>query len=384
MLSEHPQVATRPATGEVRSDASTGTRADASLPGAKLWRPKRVLVTPAALGFAHARAILARAASYGADIVELKANRLTGIGSTDPRRAYAGAKSTLAVVVAPRSKRRLHPIPPSADWRFDLAEGCPAHCQYCYLAGSLSGPPVTRVYANLEDILHGLSGYLGRGQITSASAARAGEGTTFEASCYTDPLGIEHLTGSLAKTISHFGAWQALVQLRFTTKYDGVEPLLGLKHNRRTRIRFSVNAAPAAQFEGGTAAVPARLQAMRRAALAGFPVGLTIAPIMAVPGWREAYNQLLREAGSALEGVPGLDLSVELITHRFTPGSKRVLNEWYKGSSLDMNEATRTKKPTKFGSLKYVYPAELMRELRTFFESSVQVHLPGARILYWT
>ena len=49
-----------------------------------------------------------------------------------------------------------------------------------------------------------------------------------------------------------------------------------------------------------------------------------------------------------------------------------------------MNEATRTKKLTKFGSLKYVYPAELMRELRTFFESSVQVHLPGARILYWT
>ena len=48
------------------------------------------------------------------------------------------------------------------------------------------------------------------------------------------------------------------------------------------------------------------------------------------------------------------------------------------------NEATRTKKLTKFGSLKYVYPAELMRELRTFFESSVQVHLPSARILYWT
>jgi hypothetical protein len=37
------------------------------------------------------------------------------------------AKSTLAIVISPPSKRKLQPIPPSADWRFDLAEGCPAH-----------------------------------------------------------------------------------------------------------------------------------------------------------------------------------------------------------------------------------------------------------------
>ena len=52
--------------------------------------------------------------------------------------------------VAPPTKLRLQPIPPSADWRFDLAEGCPAHCQYCYLAGSLQGPPVTRAYASAK------------------------------------------------------------------------------------------------------------------------------------------------------------------------------------------------------------------------------------------
>ena len=108
----------------------------------------------------------------------------------------------------------------------DLAEGCPAHCQYCYLAGSLSGPPVTRVYADLDDILGGLSAYQGRGTITSRREARRDEGTTFEASCYTDPLGIEHLTGSLSAAIRHFGAWSAPVSLRFTTKFAAVEPLL--------------------------------------------------------------------------------------------------------------------------------------------------------------
>jgi spore photoproduct lyase len=129
----------------------------------------------------------------------LSSDRLLLPKIDDPRAAYRAAKATLAIVVASESKRRLQPIPPSADWRFDLAEGCHAHCQYCYLAGSLSGPPITRVYANIDEILEGLPAYLGRGTVTSRSATRADEGTTFEASCYADPLGIEHLTGSLAQ-----------------------------------------------------------------------------------------------------------------------------------------------------------------------------------------
>ncbi|MBW3618490.1 MAG: hypothetical protein KY446_12250 [Proteobacteria bacterium] len=73
---------------------------------------------------------------------------------------------------------------------------------------------------------------------------------------------------------------------------------------------------------------------------------------------------------------------MELITHRFTPGSKEVLTDWYPGSSLEMDESVRAR-TTKFGSLKYVYPAETMRELRSWFER-VDGRLPGARVLYWT
>jgi spore photoproduct lyase len=316
--------------------------------------------------------------------VELKSNRLTGLTGESARQTYVHAKTALAVVVAPPSKRRLQPIPPSADWRVDLAEGCPAHCQYCYLASSLSGPPITRVYANLPEILGSLSDYVGKGGVTSVSEQRAHEGTTFEASCYTDPLGIEHLTSSLAETIAHFGTWQAPVQLRFTTKYDAVQPLLNLSHQRHTRIRFSVNAQPMVRFEGGTAPVAARLRAMRQVALAGYRVGLTLAPIMPVQGWRDAYSALLREVGQQLADIPDLDVTVELITHRFTPGSKSVLNDWYPGSDLEMNEATRARKTTKFNSVKYVYMPAVMREMRALFDKAVSERLTVARILYWT
>ena len=63
-------------------------------------------------------------------------------------------------MTASPSRRRLQPVPPSADWRFDLAEGCPAHCSYCYLAASPAEPPIVP----------------------------ASEGTTFENTRYTDPL----------------------------------------------------------------------------------------------------------------------------------------------------------------------------------------------------
>nr|WP_197519239.1 hypothetical protein [Mycobacterium gordonae] len=321
------------------------------------------------------------------DIEILKGDRLPPLRADNDRASYALAKRTLAVVMAPPSKRRLQPIPPSADWRIDLAEGCPAHCQYCYLAGSLSGPPITRVFANLPEILAGMDDHVGRGTITSASAARAEEGTTFEASCYTDPLAIEHLTGSLSATIAHVGThdWPAPVGLRFTTKFDDVAPLLTLPHHGATRVRVSVNADDVAgRFEGGTARLPRRIGALRALASAGYRVGLTIAPIMPIPGWRDGYGRLLRDVADAVADIPDLDLTVECITHRFTAGSRDVLLGWYPRTKLEMDESARTRKFGKFGSAKYVYPKETMAELRSWFEAELTAALPAARTLYWT
>ena len=350
----------------------------------KEWTPRRVLVTPAALGFAHGRSIAERCASLGVDVVELPSNRITGLRGETERETYMNAKSTLAVVVSPPGERRLQPIAPSADWQFHLARGCPAHCQYCYLAGSLPGPPVTRVFANVEEILDGLPAYEGRGMVTSRQRARAHEGTTFEASCYTDPLGLEHLTGSLGEAIRFFGARDG-VQLRFTTKYDGVEALAALDHRGRTRARFSVNATfVTRRFEGGTARLEDRLRALRTMADAGYPVGLTIAPIMPAEGWREGYGELLDLAAAAVAGVEGLDLTVELITHRFTATSKGVLTGWYPSTTLEMDEEARALKRTRFGGRKFVYPKPVRDELRAFFDAELAARLPAARALYFT
>ena len=196
----------------------------------KLWMPKRVLFTPDAINEPFGQKIYDRVTSLNLPIEILKNNRITGLRGETERATYKTAKSTLAIVRAAPGAFKLLPIPPSADFQFHLAEGCPAHCQYCYLAGSLSGPPTIRVFANLPDILENTNRYEKRDKITS-----------FEASCYTDPLSLEHITESLTETIKFFGQ-RPLSHLRFVTKFDAVEPLLNIEHTGRTQVRISLNA----------------------------------------------------------------------------------------------------------------------------------------------
>ncbi len=347
------------------------------LRSSRLWMPERVIFTPAALEEPWGQQILARVQALNLPIEELPRNRLTGLRGDDERDTYNKSKRTLAVVTAPPSAFKLSPIPPSADWQFHIAEGCPAHCQYCYLAGSLQGPPVIRAFANLPQILENLATY-----------ERPGNATSFEVSCYTDPLGIEHLTGSLAECIRYFGTRQD-GYLRWVSKFDAVDRLLDLPHNGHTRCRMSVNAAPVSgRFEGGTASVKARLQALRQMALprsqggGAYPVGLVIAPIMLIEDWELHYTQLFDSISEALDF--NCDLTFELISHRFTPGSKEVLQAWYPQTKLDMDEAKRSVKRNKFGGIKYVYDTDTMKTMRRFFEQEITKRFPQAKILYWT
>lgn len=339
--------------------------------------PDRILFTPAAMAEPWGQQILSRLQALHLPIEELPRNRLTGLRAETDRETYDKSKRTLAVVTAPPSQFKLSPIPPSADWQFHLAEGCPAHCQYCYLAGSLQGPPVIRVFANLPQILANLASY-----------EKPGCPTSFEVSCYTDPLGIEHLTGSLAECIRYFGTRKD-GHLRWVSKFDAVEPLLDLPHNRHTRCRVSVNAAAVSnRMEGGTAPVAARLAALRKLALpkqkggGGYPVGLVIAPIMPIEDWKDHYTQLCEQINATLDFE--CDLTFELISHRFTAGSKEVLQTWYPHSKLDLDESGRVIKRNKFGGIKYVYDSHTMKTLHRFFEAEISKRFPKAQILYWT
>ena len=343
----------------------------------KLWMPRRVVFTADALQQPYGQRIHERIKSYNLPIEIANNNRITGLRGKTDRETYQIAKSTLAIVNAPPSAFKLRPIPPSADFQFHLAEGCPAHCQYCYLAGSLTGPPAIRVFANLPDILENLKNYIIPQQTT-----------TFEASCYTDPLSLEHLTGGLGETIEFFSGLSH-AHLRFVTKFTSIDSLVNINHKNNVQVRLSLNAHTIARvLESGTPSVSSRINALRQLAIpkakggGGYPIGVVLAPIMPIPNWKQAYSTLLQELQIALD-FP-CNLTFELITHRFTPGSKDILLKWYPNTTLEMDETTRIVKKNKFGGTKYVYPKEMMKELKSFFEFEIKYRFPNAAILYWT
>lgn len=220
------------------------------------------------------------------------------------------------------------------------------HCHYCYLQTTMGSKPYIRTYVNVEEILDQADEYM---------KERAPEFTRFEASCTSDIVGIDHLTHTLKRAIEHFGQSE-LGQLRFVTKFHHVDHLLDAKHNGKTRFRFSINADYVIKnFEPGTSPLDKRIEAAVKVAKAGYPLGFIVAPIYIHDGWEEGYKELFEKLDAALDEGVRHDITFELIQHRFTKPTKRVIEKNYPKTKLELDEEKRRYKWGRYGIGKYIY-----------------------------
>ncbi|MFC7440044.1 spore photoproduct lyase [Laceyella putida] len=337
------------------------------------FMPDLVYFEPDALSYPLGQELHRKFSKLGTPIEMTRShNRITGLPGSSELEKYRIAKRTLVVGV--RKTLKFDTSKPSAEYAIPLATGCMGHCHYCYLQTTLGNRPYIRVYVNLDEIFAQAEKYI---------KERAPEITRFEASCTSDPVGIEHLTGSLKKTIE-FMATQPLAQLRFVTKFAHVDSLLDADHRGHTRFRFSVNADYVVkQFEPATSPLADRIEAAKKVSKAGFPLGFIIAPIMIFDGWEEQYEALLRQLAEALP--PGRqELTFELITHRYTATAKRLIEERYPKTKLEMNEEERKKKWGRYGRVKYVYQDEQMNAIKEKLPRWIASYFPEAVISYIT
>jgi spore photoproduct lyase len=339
----------------------------------KRFQPKRVFIEEKALDFPLGKEILAKMTDAVIPVQIIGShNRVTGIPGTSPQQSYYEAKQTLVVGV--KRDLRLDTCKPSADFEFATGTGCPGGCQYCYLQTHLGRKPYIRVYVNLDEILAAIQ------KICEKNQPRI---TTFEASSTSDPLAVEHITGSLAKTIEFFGELKSAL-LRVVTKFAAVEPLLNINHQGRTRFRFSLNSSEIIRkFEPNTATMDERITAAQKIARAGFPLGFVIAPLFIYPGSETDYTELFKKLAAALNPVPP-DLTFELITHRFTKSAKNIILQRFPNTQLDLDETGRRRKFGKYGLVKYVYPETNYTRLKEFILENVGRFFPEARIEYFT
>ncbi|MGB8954101.1 MAG: spore photoproduct lyase [Tumebacillaceae bacterium] len=300
-------------------------------------------------------------------------NRVTGIPGDTPAQAYRNAKNTLVIGV--KRTMKLDTSKPSADFSLPVSTGCPGHCQYCYLQTTMGKKPYVRVYVNIDEILETAQKYIDE---------RAPQVTTFEAACTSDPIAVEHLTGNLKRMIEFFGQTE-LGKLRFVTKYDDVDQLLDAKHNGRTRFRFSINSRYVIKnFEPGVAPFDQRIAAAGKVARAGYPLGFIVAPLVIYDGWQEGYEELIKRLADELVPEAKRDLTFELIQHRFTKTAKRIIQQNYPKTKLDLDEEKRKYKWGKYGRGKYVYPDDEAGALNVHMRALIEEYFPEAKIDYFT
>jgi spore photoproduct lyase len=339
----------------------------------KLFQPDLVYFEPAALNYPLGRELMGRFRHAGLPIQMTSShNRITNLpGSTDIEK-YRIAKRTLVIGV--RKKLDFDPSKPSAEFALPLATGCAGHCHYCYLQTTLGNRPYIRVYVNLDEIFAQAERYINE---------RTPEITRFEAAGTSDPVSIEHLTGSLKQAIEFMGK-QKLGRLRFVTKFAHVDPLLDANHCGHTRFRFSVNAPRVVkQYEPATSGLEERIRAAARVREEGYPLGFIIAPILLFPSWKEKYEEMLSLIARHIPRQAE-DLTFELITHRFTTTAKKVIAARYPKTTLPMAEEERNKKWGRYGRIKYVYPDEQMSIIERFMREAIARFFPGADISYFT
>ncbi|MBE7896552.1 spore photoproduct lyase [Paenibacillus polymyxa] len=353
---------------------STLERTPVQIRGTKPFMPDLVFFEPDALNYPKGQRIM--------DWVKTKDipyrmttshNRITNLPGETEVEKYRVAKKTLVVGI--RKTLTFDQSKPSAEYAIPISTGCMGHCHYCYLQTTLGAKPYIRIYVNTDDIISAAKAYI---------EERAPEITRFEAACTSDPVGLEHITGSLGDLI-RFMADEEFGRLRFVTKYHHVDPLLDIKHNGHTRIRFSINSDYVIkQFEPATSRFEERIEAAGKIARAGYPLGFIIAPIIWYDGWEEGYGELLRRLGETLPQHATKDLTFELIQHRFTKTSKAVIEKRYPKTKLEMDIEKRKKKWGRWGQNKYVYPDEQQNALREFITERIFEHFPLSRIEYFT
>ncbi len=284
---------------------------------------------------------------------------------------YRNGKQTL--VVSRKKPGTFQTCKPSADYMLPLVSGCMGQCEYCYLHTQLGDKPYIRVNVNLEEIFDQASKYMEENKDKI---------TTFEGSATSDPLCVEPYTHALKKTILFF-AKEPLGAFRFVSKYSDVDGLLKLPHNNKTEVRFSLNTERVrSEYEHFTANITARIHAAAKMSRAGYPIGFLIAPVFVYEGWKKEYEELLKELADALpEDLPHR-LFFEVISHRYTPKAKNLIQEIFPTSTLPMKDEERKYKYGQFGYGKYTYTKEDMQEIKSFFQEKLTCYFPECEIKY--
>jgi DNA repair photolyase len=186
-----------------------------------------------------------------------------------------------------------------------------------------------------------------------------------------DSLVFEPYTGVMRWLVPKFGR-QDTHLLLLVTKSGYVNPILGLEHNRMTRVSFSLNALQVAKLFEGCAPTPlARIQAARLAQNVGYRVAFRIDPMLPVEGWQGKYVELL-DLIEAFRVEPEV---FTLGTLRYFAAVKAFSKVWGKNQSVWQFETRRDGSDGRYRLL-----LEVRKEMYLTMLAEIRKRWPGVAV----
>ena len=248
------------------------------------------------------------------------------------------------------------------------SSGCTAMCLYCYLVCNYNKCSYLRLFVNREEMLDKII----------KTANKSEKDLTFEIGSNSDLVLENTITGNLEWTIEEFGKNNKGF-ITFPTKFAFVDPLLNLNHNNRTIIRMSVNPQEIiSKVEFGTSKLNDRIEATNKLKKSGYKLGMLIAPVIMVDGWKDLYKNLIEELEQKLSDEVKKDVFFEIIFMTYSYVHTKINEEAFPNAINLYNKENMTGR----GRGKYMYKQDLRKDGEQFFREELGKHFPNNKIIY--
>jgi len=248
------------------------------------------------------------------------------------------------------------------------SSGCTAMCMYCYLVCNYNKCAYLRLFVNREYMLDKIK----------KTANKFDKNIVFEIGSNSDLVLENTITGNLEWTIENFKNEEKGI-LTFPTKFDMVEPILGLNHNKRIIIRMSVNPEEIInKIEFGTSRLNGRIEAINKLVEGGYIVGILVAPIILVDNWKMLYEELLKKLQERLSTKAKKEVFFELIFMTYSYVHNAINHEAFPNAVELYNKEIMTGR----GKGKYAYKPAIKQEAKKYMEDLMHKYFPNNEIKY--
>ncbi len=247
------------------------------------------------------------------------------------------------------------------------SSGCSAMCLYCYLVCTYYKCAYLRIFVNREAMMKKL-----------LSAAEKYPGSVFEIGSNSDLVLENMYSGNLEWTICAFRDVKNAT-LTLPTKFNMIEPLLNLDHGQNITIRMSLNPEEIIQrVEFGTSRLDDRIAAVNRLHKAGYNVGILIAPIILIDGYRDMYERLFQTIADRLNPQIINSVPFELIFMTYGTVTRAINDDAFPGA-VQLYDADIM---SYCGRHRSGYKPAIKEQATIFITQCFKKHLPQAHIAY--